>query len=57
MHKFVIVNLRLKIIDGTGNLHTATKAKEVIKNDKRRDLLKIIDAGADVSNFGDPSSW
>ena len=37
--------------------YAVTKATNVIKKDKREDLLKIIDAGVDVSNFGYPSSW
>lgn len=37
--------------------YAVTKATEITKSDKQRDLLKIIEAGADVSNFGDPSSW
>jgi hypothetical protein len=37
--------------------YAVTKATNVVKKDKRKDLLKIIDAGVDVSNFGDPSSW
>ena len=34
-----------------------TKEKNEAKNNKRADLLKIIDAGVDVSNFGDTSEW
>ena len=34
-----------------------TNEKNIVKNNKREDLFKIIDAGVDVSNFGDPSEW
>ncbi|MEO5500015.1 MAG: hypothetical protein ABIR31_01120 [Ginsengibacter sp.] len=51
-------NLLIAIAEKLGiKKYAVSKAKEKIKNDKREDLLKIIDAGTDVSNFGDPSSW
>ena len=51
-------NLLIAIAEKLGiKEYAVTKATEVTKNEKRRDLLKIIEAGADVSNFGNPSSW
>ena len=51
-------NLLIAIAEKLGiKKYAVSKATGTIKSDKRRDLLKIIDAGTDVSNFGDPSSW
>ena len=49
------VNLLIAIADKLGiKKHIVSKT---LKKDKQEDLFKIIDAGVDVSNFGDPSSW
>ena len=48
-------NLLIAIADKLG-----IKKLEISKTlgkEKQEDLFKIIDAGADISNFGDPSSW
>ncbi len=37
--------------------YAITKTTKSNEEDKRKDLFKLIDNGADVSNFGDPSKW
>lgn len=52
------VNLLIAIAEKLGiRKHVISKKTETLKRNKREDLFRIIDAGADVSNFGDPSSW
>ena len=52
------VNLLIAIAEKIGiRKHVISKKTETLKRNKREDLFRIIDAGADVSNFGDPSSW
>ena len=51
------VNLLIAIADKLGiKKYAVTKTTEPLKRN-RRDLLKTIDAGVDVSNFGNPSLW
>ena len=48
-------NLLIAIADKPG-----IKKLEISKTlgkEKQKDLFQIIDAGVDISNFGDPSSW
>ena len=37
--------------------YSVSKSTDVVRKSNREDLFKIIDAGVDVSNFGDPSLW
>lgn len=37
--------------------YSVSKLTDVIKKDNQEELFKIIDAGVDVSNFGEPSLW
>ena len=37
--------------------YIVSKTTETQEKNKREDLFRIIDAGVDVSNFGNPSSW
>lgn len=51
-------NLLIALAENLGlKKYFITNEKNVVKNNKREDLFKIIDAGVDVSNFGDPSEW
>jgi len=52
------VNLLIAITDKLGiKKYAVTKTTETLKRNRRKDLLKTIDAGVDVSNFGNPSLW
>lgn len=49
------VNLLIAIAEKLGiKKYTVSKT---LKKNKQEDLFKTIDAGVDVSNFGDPSLW
>ena len=37
--------------------YSVSKSTDVVRKSNREDLFKVIDAGVDVSNFGDPSLW
>ena len=51
-------NLLIAIAQKIGiKKYAVTNEKTAAKKDNRQELLKIIDAGADVSNFGNPSLW
>ncbi len=52
------VNLLIAIADKLGikKFIVSKPAKNQEKNELE-DMFKIIDAGVDVSNFGDPSLW
>ncbi len=51
-------NLLIAIADKLGiKKHVVSKTTEALKKNKREDLLKTIDVGVDVSNFGNPSTW
>jgi hypothetical protein len=50
-------NLLVAIAEKIGiKKHRILKITESVEKD-RGELFKIIDAGVDVSNFGDPSLW
>jgi len=53
------VNLLIAIAEKLGiRKHVVSKrAEKLKKEDKQEDLFRIIDAGTDISNFGDPSLW
>ncbi|HEY5464280.1 MAG TPA: hypothetical protein VIJ95_13550 [Hanamia sp.] len=52
------VNLLIAIAEKLGiRKHIISKKTETLKRNEREDLFRIIDAGVDVSNFGDPSLW
>ena len=52
------VNLLIAIADKLGiKKYVISKKTETLKRNKREDLFKTIDAGVDVSNFGNPSLW
>ena len=52
------VNLLIAIADKLGiKKYVVSKTTETLKRNKREDLFKTIDAGVDVSNFGNPSLW
>ena len=52
------VNLLITIAGKLGiKKYTLSKTAETKSENKLKGLFKIIDAGIDVSNFGDPSSW
>ena len=52
------VNLLIAIAEKLGiTKHVISKKAETLKKNKREDLFRIIDAGTDISNFGDPSLW
>ena len=51
-------NLLIAIAQKPGiKKYAVTNKKTATKKDNRQELLKIIDAGVDVSNFGNPSLW
>ena len=51
-------NLLIAIAEKLGiKKYSVSKSTDVVKKSNREDLFKIIDAGVDVSNFGDPSLW
>ena len=50
-------NLLIALADRLGLKKIVRKEKNVIKKENPEEWFKIIDAGADVSNFGDPSEW
>lgn len=51
-------NLLIAIADKLGiKKYVISKATKTRKKNKSKDLFKIINAGVDVSNFGDPSLW
>jgi hypothetical protein len=37
--------------------YSVSKSTNMVGKSNRAELFKIIDAGVDVSNFGDPSLW
>jgi len=37
--------------------YVVTNEEKAAKKDNRQELLKIINTGVDVSNFGNPSLW
>lgn len=52
------VNLLIAIAQKLGiRKHIVSQKTETLKRNKQERLFRIIDAGADVSNFGDPASW
>ena len=52
------LNLLIAIAEKLGiRKQVISQKAEMLKRDKREDLFRIIDACANVSNFGDPSSW
>jgi len=52
------VNLLIAVADKLGiKKYVVTKTTGTLKKNKREDLVKTIDAGVDVSNFGNPSLW
>lgn len=52
------VNLLIAIAAKLGiKKFIVSKTTRVQEKNKLEDLFKTIDAGVDVSNFGDPSSW
>ncbi len=52
------VNLLIAIAAKLGiKKFIVSKTTRAQKKNKLEDLFKTIDAGVDVSNFGDPSSW
>ncbi|HEY8658790.1 MAG TPA: hypothetical protein VIL78_07120 [Hanamia sp.] len=52
------VNLLIAIADKLGiKKYVVSKTTKTLKRNKREDLFKTIDAGVDVSNFGNPSLW
>lgn len=50
-------NLLNSLADRLGLKKNVTKEKNVVKKESPEEWFKIIDAGVDVSNFGDPSEW
>ncbi len=51
-------NLLIAIADKLGiKKYVVSRATKTRKKNKSKDLFKIINAGVDVSNFGDPSLW
>jgi len=52
------VNLLIAIAAKLGiKKFIVSKTTKTQEKNKLEDLFKTIDAGVDVSNFGDPSSW
>ena len=52
------VNLLIAIAAKLGiKKFIVSKTTRAQEKNKLEDLFKTIDAGVDVSNFGDPSSW
>ena len=50
-------NLLIALADRLGLKKIVTKEKNVVKKESSEEWFKIINAGVDVSNFGDPSEW
>jgi GH25 family lysozyme M1 (1,4-beta-N-acetylmuramidase) len=51
-------NLLITLAEKLGiKKYVVAEEKKVVKKQKRVELLKIINAGTDVSNFGNPSEW
>jgi len=50
------VNLLISIAEKLG-IKKYVVSKSITKEKDSKDLFKIIDAGVDISNFGDPSQW
>ena len=51
-------NLLIAIAEKLGiRKHIVSKTTETLYKNKQEDLFRIIDAGTDISNFGNPSSW
>jgi len=52
------VNLLIAIADKLGiKKYVVSKTTKTLKRNKREDLFKTINAGVDISNFGNPSLW
>ncbi len=51
------INLLISIAEKIGLKKYFISQTEKKETRKRKDLLKIIDEGVDVSNFGDASEW
>ncbi len=51
------INLLISIAEKIGLKKYIISQTESKKNKHRKELFKIIDAGVDVSNFGDASEW
>lgn len=51
-------NLLITLAEKLGiKKYVVAEEKKAVKKEKREELLKIINAGIGVSNFGSPSEW